>query len=141
MARDWKPKIVKNKKTLGVIIPLDRASSIVYTLPREVKARTVRALEFENGVCPFEEWLNSLNSAAYVRAVVARITRIRDGNFGDHKSVGQGVFELRIPHGPGLRVYYGLSGDEIVILLGGGNKSTQRADILRAQKLWRALGK
>jgi putative addiction module killer protein len=71
------------------------------------------------------------------RAIDARLARIRDGNFGDHKSVGEGVSELRIPKGPGLRVYYGLEGDTLVVLLGGGDKSTQEKDIREAQELWR----
>ena len=70
------------------------------------------------------------------------MTRVADGNFGDHKSVGSGVMELRIPKGPGLRVYYGLDGygldgSKIVVLIGGGNKSTQNKDIRNAQKLWK----
>jgi putative addiction module killer protein len=101
------------------------------------KTRTVRALVLDNGRCPFEDWLESIREATFIRAVYARLTRVRDGNFGDHKSVGQGVFELRIPTGPGLRVYYGLDGTEVVILLGGGDKSTQSKDIREAQALWR----
>ena len=54
-------------------------------------------------------------------AVDARLTRVRAGNFGDHKSVGGGVFELRIDLGPGLRVYYGRHGKEVVVLVGGGD--------------------
>ena len=71
------------------------------------------------------------------RSVDARLTRVRDGNFGDHKGVGEGVFELRIPKGPGLRVYYGLDGEDLVILLGGGDKSTQDKDIKEAKALWK----
>jgi putative addiction module killer protein len=75
---------------------------------------------------------------SFSRAVDARLTRVRDGNFGDHKSVGEGVFEIRIPKGPGLRVYYALDGDRMVILLGGGDKSTQSKDIKAAKELWRS---
>ena len=104
----------------------------------EVKPRTVQSLVLENGRCPFDEWLESLRDASFARAVDARLTRVRDGNFGDHKSVGEGVFELIVPKGPGLRVYYGLDGETLVILLGGGDKSTQTQDIRHAQELWRA---
>ena len=62
---------------------------------------------------------------------------MRAGNFGDHRSVGSGVSELRIQLGPGLRVYFAQQGAQIVILLGGGDKSTQERDIARAQKLWK----
>jgi len=74
-------------------------------------------------------------------AVDTRLTRVRAGNFGDCKSVGGGVFELRIAFGPGLRVYYGLHGQQIVVLLGGGDKSSQARDIRRAQELWRQFTK
>ena len=69
--------------------------------------------------------------------VDARLARVRAGNFGDCKSIGEGVFELRIHLGPGLRVYYALHGQQIVILLGGGNKRSQVRDIRRAQQLWK----
>jgi putative addiction module killer protein len=74
-------------------------------------------------------------------AVDARLTRVRAGNFGDCKSVGGGVFELRISFGPGLRVYYGMHGQKIIVLLGGGDKGGQRRDIRRAQKLWQQFTK
>jgi hypothetical protein len=59
------------------------------------------------------------------------------GNFGDHKALGSGVYELRIMKGPGLRVYYGLRGDEVVVLIGGGDKASQKKDIDKAKILWR----
>ena len=107
----------------------------------EPKPRTIRSLVLDNGNCPFDEWLTGLENPYFIRAVDARLTRIRDGNFGDHKSIGDGVFELRIPKGPGLRVYYGLDHGEIVILLGGGDKSTQDKDIKQAHAFWRAYKK
>ena len=101
-----------------------------------VKERRIVLLELSNGKAPFESWHDRLSNLMQ-RAVDARLTRIAAGNFGDHKSVGGGVFELRIPKGPGLRVYYGLKGDELVILIGGGDKSSQKQDIKRARELWR----
>jgi len=74
-------------------------------------------------------------------AVDARLTRVRAGNFGDCKSVGGGVFELRISFGPGLRVYYGLHGRQVVVLVGGGDKRSQARDIRRAQELWQQFTK
>jgi putative addiction module killer protein len=74
-------------------------------------------------------------------AVDARLTRVRAGNFGDFKSVGGGVFELRISFGPGLRVYYGLHGREMVVLLASGDKNTQSRNIRRAQELWQQFTK
>ena len=74
-------------------------------------------------------------------AVDARLTRVRAGNFGDCKSVGGGVFELRIALGPGLRVYYGLHGKRVVVLVGGGDERSQSRDIRRAQELWQQFTK
>lgn len=74
-------------------------------------------------------------------AVDARLARIRAGNFGDYKQVGGGVFELRIDKGPGLRIYFGLSGQRLVILIGGGDKGSQKRDIRRAQAIWKEYEK
>ena len=102
-----------------------------------VSARELVVLETSDGKMPFVEWFDGLRDRLFQKAIDARLTRIEDGNFGDHKSVGEGVFELRIPRGPGLRVYYGLDGPKIVVLIGGGDKSTQDKDIQRAQQLWK----
>lgn len=94
-------------------------------------------LRLTNGKVPFEDWHNKL-SPLMQRAVDARLTRLSVGNFGDHKSVGSGVFELRIPKGPGLRVYYGFKGDYVVVLIGGGDKGSQKRDIEKAKQLFEA---
>ncbi len=83
----------------------------------------------------FDLWFGSLRDKQTARRIQARIDRVEDGNFGDHQSVGNGVSELRIHHGPGYRVYFTRRGLEIVILLAGGDKSTQADDIQRAQEL------
>lgn len=83
----------------------------------------------------FSGWLHRLKDVNAVARIVARIRRMELGNPGDAKSVGSGVMEMRIPHGPGFRVYYLHRGTEIVILLCGGDKRTQRQDIERAQAL------
>ncbi len=93
-------------------------------------------LQLANGKVPFESWYDRLDHL-WQRAVDARLTRLAVGNFGDHKPVGDGVFELRIPKGPGLRVYYGLKGKELVVLIGGGDKGSQKRDIIKAKELWR----
>ncbi len=67
----------------------------------------------------------------------SRLNRIRLGNFGDCKSVGGGVEELRIDFGPGYRVYYGREGSLAVVLLGGGSKKSQARDIVTAQRRWK----
>jgi putative addiction module killer protein len=101
-----------------------------------VAERDIRKLELESGRVPFDDWFESLADLRMQAAVDARLARVRAGNFGDHKGVGAGVSESRIKVGPGLRVYYGEHGGQFVILLGGGDKSTQTRDINRAKQLW-----
>ena len=103
----------------------------------EVLAREIVVLETKGGKLPFVEWFDGLRDLSIKKAVDARLTRIADGNFGDHKSLGDGVFELRIPKGPGIRVYYGLAEDVLVILITGGDKGSQKKDIKRAKILWK----
>ena len=83
-------------------------------------------------------WLDNLPDIEGQIAIVARVDRLAAGNFGDHRSVGQGVWELRIHFGPGYRVYYGEDGPVIVLLLCGGDKRSQRKDIGKARRLWAA---
>lgn len=87
----------------------------------------------------FIEWLSALRNPIAKAAVIARIKRAEKGNFGDHKSVGDGVYEMRITTGAGYRIYYAQQGDIIYILLHGGDKSTQPSDIEKAKTLWNAL--
>lgn len=68
--------------------------------------------------------------------IVARVDRVKAGNFGDHKPVGGGVWELRIDYGPGYRVYYALAGRQVVLLLCGGDKRKQSSDIRTAIAMW-----
>ena len=103
--------------------------------------REIKKLELQNGLVPFDRWFDSLGGKRTQAAVDARLARVRGGNFGDCKSVGGGVCELRISFGPGLRVYYALHGQQVVVLLGGGDKSSQRRDIHRAQQLWQQFKK
>ena len=99
----------------------------------------VEILEYllENGQNPFREWLEGLKDRQARAKIRVRLNRIRLGNFGDCKSVGRGVSELRVPYGPGYRVYFGRKGNTVVILLYGGDKSTQSRDITLAQEYWR----
>jgi putative addiction module killer protein len=87
----------------------------------------------------FSAWLHGLRDANAVARVVARIRRMEQGNPGDVRSVGEGVMEMRVPYGPGYRVYYLHRGAQIVVLLCGGDKRTQRHDIKRAQALAETL--
>jgi putative addiction module killer protein len=90
-----------------------------------------------NKKSPFEEWVKRLKDRKARAKINVRIARVRLGNFGDHKSVGEGVYELRIDYGPGYRVYYGKFGKTVVLLLCGGDKDSQVDNIKRAKEYWR----
>lgn len=85
---------------------------------------------------PFTEWLNALRDTVAQARIRVRLRQVQAGNFGDAQPVGDGVSELRIHMGAGYRVYYGQHGKTVVILLCGGDKSSQAADIKRAKELW-----
>jgi putative addiction module killer protein len=95
---------------------------IVYAIPSEKE--------------PFTDWLNDLRDVVGRKRILARIARLEQGNYGDCESVGEGISELRIFFGPGYRVYFGENGDDIVILLCGGDKSSQDQDIQLAKAYW-----
>jgi len=87
----------------------------------------------------FDDWFSHLRDKQAEKRIQARIRRAELGNFGDWAPVGEGVSEMRIHYGPGYRVYFAQRGLEIVILLAGGDKSTQSKDIEAAQALARQL--
>jgi putative addiction module killer protein len=87
----------------------------------------------------FVNWFQSLPDRQAARRIQVRIDRAEDGNFGDCRPVGEGVSEMRIHHGPGFRVYFMQRKFDIVILLAGGDKSTQSQDIRQALQLARQL--
>jgi putative addiction module killer protein len=84
---------------------------------------------------PFDRWFQKLDDYSQARITVS-LDRLERGNTSAVKSVGAGVFELRLDFGPGYRVYFGRDGERLVILLGGGTKKRQRADIDAARILW-----
>ncbi len=87
----------------------------------------------------FATWLRDLADRQARARILVRVQRIEDGNFGDVKSVGGVVSELRIPYGPGYRVYYTQRGQTVIILLCGGDKGSQDRDIARAWNIARTV--
>lgn len=85
---------------------------------------------------PYQSWLDRLKDVQARVAIQRRVDRIAAGSFGDHKPCRQGVWELRVNAGPGYRVYYTRTGRTIVLLLCGGDKSTQTSDIDIAVRYW-----
>ena len=96
---------------------------------------TVREYVTKDGRCPFRTWLNRLDVSVKAR-IQARVLRFEMGNLGDHKSVGGGVWEARLMLRPGYRIYFGKDGISIIVLLTGGEKSSQSQDISRAKGYW-----
>lgn len=98
----------------------------------------IRSFVDDNGQKPFDKWFKKLRDQRAEARILVRLDRLANGLEGDAKSVGgEGVKELRIPEGKGYRVYYGWDGDAVVILLCGGDKSSQKRDIDRAKRYWR----
>lgn len=102
----------------------------------ETTPKELRIYVTEEGREPFSEWLISLRDHSARAKIRVRLDRVSLGNFGDCHGVGGGVQELRIDYGPGYRVYFGQEGTTIVVLLCGGDKSTQMNDIETAQRYW-----
>jgi putative addiction module killer protein len=96
----------------------------------------VREYLDDEGKSPYAKWFDRLNAAAAVKVTTA-IHRMEQGNFSNVKGVGAGVYEFRIDFGPGYRIYFGKDGDRLVILLAGGTKKRQDADITAAKANWR----
>jgi len=102
----------------------------------EVSDKQVENYVHSDGSCPFEDWMTSLRDQRARARIRTRIGRVRLGNLGNCEPVGGGVLELKIDYGPGYRVYFGEVGMKLVILLCGGDKSSQAEDIRRAIEYW-----
>ena len=86
----------------------------------------------------FGEWLDGLKDRLAQAKIAARIVRVQEGNLGHTRSLGHGLSEMKIDHGPGYRVYFTIEGRTVAILLCGGDKSTQRRDLDRARRMLEA---
>jgi len=105
-----------------------------------MKVTRIKQIELyttEKGEQPFIQWLESLKDKAGRYRIKERLDRVALGNLGDHKYIRDGVSELRLDFGPGYRIYFGEERETIVLLLCGGDKSTQRKDIKKAITYWK----
>lgn len=89
-----------------------------------------------DGSDPYSQWLAGLADRQARARVLVRVLRMGAGNFGDHRPLQEGVWELRIDYGPGYRVYYAQAGKRLILLLAGGDKRKQQADIATAIERW-----
>jgi putative addiction module killer protein len=104
----------------------------------EAIPRDIQRYVTSDGDIPFDDWLASLRSLKTQAKIDARLQRVALGNLGDTRFVGEGVHELKIDYGPGYRVYFGQVDTIVVLLLCGGDKSSQNQDITTAKQYWKA---
>ena len=103
---------------------------------RDVQPQEIQYYRTPNMQRPFIEWLGSIQDRKTQRRIRARIERLKFGNFGDAKFIGEGVFEMRLHFGAGYRIYFGKVDNTIILLLCGGDKSSQTRDIEQAKTYW-----
>jgi putative addiction module killer protein len=113
-----------------------KRANVAVLLSMQSSPRELRIYETEQGEVPFSSWLYSLRDREAKARIRKRLDRIELGNLGDYRSVGEGVFEFRIDYGSGYRVYFAQVDLLIILLLYGGDKSTQERDIIKAKQLW-----
>lgn len=111
---------------------LENCLLVVYNYSMEIQI-----YRDKNGNEPFEQWLSSIKDNPTWARIDNRLKRVRLGLLGDHRLIGEGVFELRLDFGPGYRIYFGRIGPEHILLLTGGDKSSQRRDIAIAKQYWK----
>jgi putative addiction module killer protein len=99
--------------------------------------RIVTLLETESGICPFDRWFQGVRDKKARASIGSKITLLQDATYNNFKSVGEGVYELRIFLGPGYRIYFAFSGSTVVVLIAGGDKNSQEEDIKKAKHIWK----
>lgn len=104
---------------------------------RDIHPRTIQYYRNQNGRALFTEWLQSIRDPKTQNRILRRLDRLAQGNFGEYKSVGGGVFELILDFGPGYRIYFSEVNNTAILLLCGGDKASQIRDIKRAKTYWR----
>ena len=109
---------------------LDKMYPMGYNRVMEIE---IEIYETRSGKRPFIDWINGLKEIHSRAKIFTRLDRLKMGNFGDCKSIGNGIYELRIHYRPGIRIYYSKIGMKVVLLLCGGDKSSQKKDIKNAQ--------
>jgi putative addiction module killer protein len=136
------PGLLLSGGLFGPGAPADRIQALdkQYLIRYICAVKTVIYYAAPSGASPFREWLASLKDKVGANAVLSRLSMVAmSGHFGDHKRLrgSEGVHEMRIHAGPGYRVYYGLDGETIVVILAGGLKRGQAHDMRRAAGYWR----
>ncbi len=114
-------------------------SAIEYTII--MKQKTVKIAQLSNGKVPLAEWMETLDKAVKIR-IQSRLTRLLENNLGDCKKIDDEISELRFKFGPGYRIYYTELDNIIILLINGGDKSSQSKDIQKAKVIlqeWRTL--
>ena len=102
----------------------------------QIKPRDVQYYETPTGKLPAKDWLESLKDGLTQAILYKRIRQAGLGQFGKVRSLGDGVSELKIDHGPGFRVYYGIHEDALILILMAGSKRTQESDVKKAKAYW-----
>ena len=102
----------------------------------QIKQRVIEYYKTPTGKEPAKEWLSSVKDMLTQAILYKRIRQAGLGQLGKTRNVGDGVWELKIYYGPGYRVYYGIHGDELILILMAGSKRTQTADIKKARAYW-----
>ena len=99
-------------------------------------SKNIRLYKTPGGKEPFAQWLKKIKDPITYARILRRIDRLELGNYGDYKSLGDGIYELRLAFGSGYRVYFAEEGDVTILLLVGGDKSSQSKDIKKAREYW-----
>ncbi|HRW58918.1 MAG TPA: type II toxin-antitoxin system RelE/ParE family toxin [Chlamydiales bacterium] len=99
-----------------------------------MKEIDIEIYETVSGKCPFEHWFQKIKGIHTRAKILTRLDRLSLGNFGDCKPLKDGVYELRIHYGSGIRIYYGKTGNKVILLLCGGDKGSQNKDIFQAKE-------